>query len=75
MALTAISTGLPADVTSQLMASEKVYYFSFIAFKGGCGSKGQKENYCLPESFISILGHGHLCFSTHFSKMASQPNS
>jgi len=47
MALTAITTGLPVDVTSQLMAAENVYYFSFIAFKGGCGSKGQKENYWL----------------------------
>jgi hypothetical protein len=47
MALTAIITGLPDDVTNQLMAAEKVYYFSFIAFKGGCGSKGQKENYWL----------------------------
>jgi len=47
MALTAITTGLPADVTNQLMAAEKVYYFSFIAFKGGCVSSGQKENYWL----------------------------
>jgi len=29
------------------MSTEKVYYFSFIAFKGGCGSTGQKENYWL----------------------------
>ena len=47
MALTEISTGLPSDVTSQLMSAEKVYYFTFIAFKGGCGSSGQKENYWL----------------------------
>lgn len=47
MALTEITTGLPDDVTSQLMSAEKVYYFSFIAFKGGCGSNGQKENYWL----------------------------
>ena len=47
MTLTAITTGLPGDVTSQLMAAEKVYYFSFIAFKGGCDSKGQKQNYWL----------------------------
>jgi hypothetical protein len=47
MALTEISTGLPSDVTSQLMSAEKVYYFTFIAFKGGCGSTGQKENYWL----------------------------
>lgn len=47
MALTAITAGLPYDVTSQLMAAENVYYFSFIAFNGGCDSKGQKENYWL----------------------------
>lgn len=29
------------------MNTEKVYYFSFIAFRGGCGSSGQKENYWL----------------------------
>ncbi len=42
-----ILTGLPNDVINQLMTTEKVYYFSFIAFKGGCGSSGQKENYWL----------------------------
>ena len=47
MALSEINTGLPSDVTNQLMAAEKVYYFSFIAFKGGCGSKGENENYWL----------------------------
>lgn len=47
MTLTAINAGLPNDVTSQLMATEKVYYFSFIAFKGCCGSSEQKENYWL----------------------------
>ena len=47
MALTEIKTGLPLDLTNQLMSAENVYYFSFIAFKGGCGSSGQKENYWL----------------------------
>jgi len=47
MALTEINTGLPPEVTSQLMATEKVYYFSFITFKGGCGSSGQQDNYWL----------------------------
>jgi len=47
MALIEITTGLPTEVTSQLMATEKVYYFSFIAFKGGCGSSEKKENYWL----------------------------
>jgi len=47
MALIEITEGLPLEVTSQLMSTEKVYYFSFIAFKGGCGSSEQKENYWL----------------------------
>src|ERR1700742_2110291 len=47
MPLDEIKTGLPSDLTSQLMSTEMVYYFSFIAFKGGCGSSGQKENYWL----------------------------
>jgi len=47
MALNEITGGLPIELTSQLMSTEKVYYFSFIAFKGGCGSTGQKENYWL----------------------------
>ena len=47
MPLEEINIGLPSDLTSQLMTTEKVYYFSFIAFKGGCGSSGHKENYWL----------------------------
>ena len=47
MSLTEITAGLPSDVTSQLMATERVYYFSFITFKGGCDSNGQKDNYWL----------------------------
>lgn len=47
MALIEITSGLPVEVTSQLMRTEKVYYFSFIAFQGGCGSYKQKENYWL----------------------------
>ena len=47
MALTEINEGLPIEVTSQLMSNEKVYYFSFISSKGGCGSSGEKEKYWL----------------------------
>jgi hypothetical protein len=47
MALIPIMNGLPTEVSSQLMASEKVYYFTFITFKGGCGSSGMTENYWL----------------------------
>jgi hypothetical protein len=47
MSLTEINEGLPSEVARQLMSTEKVYYFSFIAFKGGCGSSEQKQNYWL----------------------------
>lgn len=42
-----INNGLPNEVRDQLMPNEKVYYFSFIAFKGGCGSSDEKEKYWL----------------------------
>ena len=47
MNLKEISTGLPLEVTGQLMSNEKVYYFSYIAFKGGCGSKGEQKKFWL----------------------------
>lgn len=47
MSIKEISEGLPLEVKSQLMSNEKVYYFSYIAFKGGCGSPGEKEKYWL----------------------------
>lgn len=45
MNLQQINEGLPNEVMSQLMSNEKVYYFSYIAFQGGCGSSGEKEKY------------------------------
>lgn len=45
MSLTAITQGLPTDLTMQLMSSETVYYFSYIAASGGCLGSGQKQNY------------------------------
>lgn len=47
MEITQIKEGLPIEVTSQLMSNEKVFYFSYIAFQGGCGSSGEKERYWL----------------------------
>lgn len=47
MTLTEITAGLPSEVMNQLMTTEKVYYFSFISFNGGCGSSEKKENYWL----------------------------
>ncbi len=47
MDLAKISTGLPYAVTSQLMPTEKVHYFSYIAFEGGCSEIGRSENYWL----------------------------
>ena len=45
MELKEINDRLPIEVTSQLMSSEKAYYFSYIPFEGGCGSSGEKEKY------------------------------
>ena len=45
MTLTEITEGLPSDLKMQLMSSEKVFYFSFIPFTGGCGGSGLKDNY------------------------------
>ncbi|MGB1283760.1 MAG: hypothetical protein ACPG44_04770 [Polaribacter sp.] len=47
MDLKEVNDGLPIEVTNQLMIEEKVYYFSHIAFEGGCGSSGEKEKYWL----------------------------
>jgi len=44
MALTPITEGLPADLTSQLVADEIVYYYSYSATVGGCLTKGKKYN-------------------------------
>lgn len=45
MNLKEIKEELPNEVKMQLMSDEKVYYFSYIAFKGGCGSSGEKDKY------------------------------
>jgi len=45
MDLKLITEGLPNDLTMQTMPNELVYYFSYIAFKGGCGKSGSRENY------------------------------
>lgn len=47
MSLTEIATGLPVDLSQQLMSNERVYYFTFISFKGGCGSSTPKQDYWL----------------------------
>ncbi len=44
MALTPISLGLPADLTSQLVSDEIVYYYSYSATVGGCLTKGKRYN-------------------------------
>lgn len=45
MTLTAITDGLPGDLTMQLMPEEAVYYFSYISITGGCGGSGEKQDY------------------------------
>lgn len=36
---------LPEQVTQQLLENENAYYFSFIAFKGGCASSEAREDH------------------------------
>jgi len=45
LAVQEIKEGLPEDLTSQLLPNEKVYYFSYISFKGGCGSSSSRQDY------------------------------
>lgn len=36
---------LPIGITSQLLNEEKVYYFSYISFVGGCMSNGDSQDH------------------------------
>jgi hypothetical protein len=45
MSLREITEGLPEELTSQLRLDEKVYYFSYISFKGGCLSSKSRQEY------------------------------
>ncbi|MFT7270868.1 MAG: putative component of viral defense system (DUF524 family) [Spirosomataceae bacterium] len=60
---------MPSDVQRQLMANEKVYYFSYIAFKGGCGEAEQKENYWVTLSDRRVM------YKTKISEGASNQNT
>jgi hypothetical protein len=50
-----LTDGLPTDLTYQLLAGETVHYFSYIAFKGGCGSSDPKEHYWLALTNRRVL--------------------
>lgn len=54
MTLKPVEEGIPTDLSLQLMSNEKVYYFSFIVSKGGCGGSGKKENFwiCLTNKRV-----------------------
>lgn len=51
----AIYEGLPDEVSSQLMSKEEVYYFSYISYKGGCGSSGARQNYWIALTNKRVL--------------------
>lgn len=55
MALTPMTEGIPSDVSSQLLSGEQVYYFSYITFKGGCGSSGSRSNYWIALTNRRVL--------------------
>src|SRR3989344_5089247 len=45
MVLDEIKEGLPEELTKHLLDKEKVYYFSYISYKGGCLSSSSREEY------------------------------
>lgn len=40
-----INEGLPEELSEQLVKNEEAYYFSYITYKGGCGSTSSREDY------------------------------
>lgn len=46
---------LPGSVTAQLLKNENVYYFSYIAFKGGCSGSESLENHWIALTDKRIL--------------------
>ncbi|RXZ80981.1 hypothetical protein EBB07_16205 [Paenibacillaceae bacterium] len=55
MSLTAITQGLPDDLSMQLLPNEVIYYFSYIAFQGGCGSSSSRQNYWIALSNKRVI--------------------
>jgi len=55
MELETIEEGLPEELQSQLTKGEKVYYFSYITYKGGCGSSSSREDYWIALSNKRVL--------------------
>lgn len=49
------SEQLPLSVSSQLLTNENVYYFSFITFKGGCGTTGSSKDHWIALTNKRVL--------------------
>lgn len=45
MTLITIEEGLPEELTIQLMSDEKVHYFSYISYEGGCLSSSSRDEH------------------------------
>jgi hypothetical protein len=45
LSLDIINEGFPEEFKSQLLNNEKVHYFSYISYKGGCLSSSSREEY------------------------------
>jgi len=45
MKLTVVEEGLPEELKEHLMDKEKVHYFSYITYKGGCLRSSSREDY------------------------------
>jgi len=55
MNLSPIREGIPPEVSSQLMSSETLYYFSYISLAGGCGSSSSGQKYWIALTDSRIL--------------------
>ena len=55
MELKDVTEGLPEGVEKQIQKNEKVYYFSYISYKGGCFSSSNKEEYWIALTDKRVL--------------------
>lgn len=55
MAIEVIEEGLPGDLTNQIINGEKVHYFSYISYKGGCSSSSSREDYWIALTNKRVL--------------------
>ena len=55
MDINTIEEGLPDGLKNQLLGNEKVYYFSYISYKGGCLSSSSRDEYWIALTNKRVL--------------------